>query len=162
MLHGSFNVVFKDITQLHSLRDHQTSNKARLGHDGKASQNIGELAAKLQRLRHNLSQEVINDHTDSMPSHVLACTATRGCYITYWFVTFFCDNFLINYLLHWIFSHLLFSSYITYMWSFVIVANFFLGAYICIFHDRMYLCASWATMLVTRFRQWLDPPPPPL
>ena len=47
------------------------------------SWNAEELTVELERLKHDLSQEVINGHIESMPCRVSACIAARADIISY-------------------------------------------------------------------------------
>ncbi|GBO17618.1 hypothetical protein AVEN_140610-1 [Araneus ventricosus] len=54
-----------------------------LGRQLQPSRNTGELTSQLQRLWHDLPQEVIGDLIDSMPCRVSACIGNRGGFTTY-------------------------------------------------------------------------------
>ena len=54
-----------------------------MGRQLQLSQITRELIAELQRLRHDLPQEVINDHTELILYRVSVCVAARSDFITH-------------------------------------------------------------------------------
>ncbi|GFW89723.1 transposable element Tcb1 transposase [Trichonephila clavipes] len=59
-----------------------------LGRQLQPSRDTGELTAQMQRLWQDLPQGVISDLIESMPRRISACTAARGGFTTYLFLTF--------------------------------------------------------------------------